>query len=113
MLTLKEKIYSVAFQVSNDLMITSTGYHACFDSLQHNVCQTGSGGTRLLALKFVEAVILLYTPDPNGSSEPPPHDGNKILLCISGSEGLKGKEMPFRYVNTIELKQLAFAYTAC
>ena len=32
-LTLKEKIYSVAFQVSNDLMITSTGYHACFDSL--------------------------------------------------------------------------------
>ena len=67
----------------------------------------------MLALKFVEAVILLYTPDPNGSSEPPPHDGNKILLCISGSEGLKGKEMPFRYVNTIELKQLAFAHTAC
>ena len=44
---------------------------------------------------------------------PPPLDGNKILLCISGSEGLKGKEMPFRYVNTIELKQLAFAHTAC
>ncbi|KAI7997805.1 Symplekin [Camellia lanceoleosa] len=35
--------------------------------------QLGSDGTRLLALKFVEVVILLYTPDPNGSSEPPPH----------------------------------------
>ncbi|KAL7169640.1 hypothetical protein ACSBR2_034642 [Camellia fascicularis] len=35
--------------------------------------QPGSDGTRLLALKFVEAVILLYTPDPSGSSEPPPH----------------------------------------
>jgi symplekin len=53
----------------------------------------------LLALKFVQAVILLYTPDPNGSSEPPPHDGNKILLCISSSAGLKDKDMQFRYVN--------------
>lgn len=38
--------------------------------------KTGGGGTRLLALKFVEAVILLYTPDPNGSSEPPAEEGN-------------------------------------
>ncbi|KAI7982009.1 hypothetical protein LOK49_Contig3G00018 [Camellia lanceoleosa] len=37
------------------------------------VFELGSDGTRLLALKFVEVVILLYTPDPNGSSEPPPH----------------------------------------
>ncbi|KAL4606232.1 hypothetical protein ACB092_09G086800 [Castanea dentata] len=61
-LTLKENIYSVAFQ-------------------------TGSGGTRLLALKFVEAVILLYTPDPNGSSEPPPHDGKFAKFNISWLRG--------------------------
>ncbi|KAI3939281.1 hypothetical protein MKW92_051353 [Papaver armeniacum] len=32
----------------------------------------GTDGIRLLAIKFVEAIVLLYTPDPNGSSEPPP-----------------------------------------
>ncbi|PPR81888.1 hypothetical protein GOBAR_AA38832 [Gossypium barbadense] len=53
MLKLKEKIYSIAFQ-------------------------PGSGGIRLVALKFVEAVILLYTPNPNGSPEPPPNEGNLI-----------------------------------
>ncbi|XP_058110235.1 uncharacterized protein LOC131253301 isoform X3 [Magnolia sinica] len=36
--------------------------------------QPGSDGVRLLAVKFVEALILLYTPDPNGSSQPPPHE---------------------------------------
>lgn len=43
--------------------------------------QSGSDGRRLLALKFVAAVILIYTPDPNGGTEPPPHligDGNYI-----------------------------------
>lgn len=43
----------------------------------------GGGGVRLLALKFVEAVILLYTPDPNGSLKPPPHDGNAISSILS------------------------------
>ncbi|XP_021289459.1 uncharacterized protein LOC110420462 [Herrania umbratica] len=52
-LKLKEKIYSIAFQ-------------------------PGSGGIRLVALKFVEAVILLYTPDPNGSPEPPPDEGTPV-----------------------------------
>lgn len=37
----------------------------------HNVCKPGSDGRRLVALKFVAATILLYTPDPSGSSEPP------------------------------------------
>ncbi|KAH9736536.1 HEAT repeat-containing protein [Citrus sinensis] len=46
MLKFKDKVYSIAFQ-------------------------PGGGGVRLLALKFVEAVILLYTPDPNGSLKPP------------------------------------------
>ncbi|XP_059462379.1 uncharacterized protein LOC132191403 isoform X1 [Corylus avellana] len=58
MLKFKDKIYSIAFQ-------------------------TGSGGTRLLALKFVEAVILLYTPDPNGSLEPPPYEGKCVQFNIS------------------------------
>lgn len=31
----------------------------------------GSEGRRLPALKFVESVVLLYTPDPNGTLEPP------------------------------------------
>ncbi|XP_048127124.1 symplekin isoform X3 [Rhodamnia argentea] len=46
MLKFKDKVYSIAFQ-------------------------PGSDGIKLPALKFVQAIILLYTPDPNGSSEPP------------------------------------------
>ncbi|KAK3018031.1 hypothetical protein RJ639_004521 [Escallonia herrerae] len=45
-LKLKDEIYSIAFK-------------------------QGSDGRRLLALKFVETIILLCTPDPGGSSEPP------------------------------------------
>nr|XP_029120291.1 uncharacterized protein LOC105044609 isoform X2 [Elaeis guineensis] len=33
--------------------------------------QPGSEGVRLLAVKFIEAIILLYTPDPDVSSDPP------------------------------------------
>ncbi|KAL2929609.1 50S ribosomal protein L19 [Bienertia sinuspersici] len=44
----KGKIYSVAFE-------------------------SGSDGRRLLALKFVPVIILIYTPDPNGGTELPPH----------------------------------------
>ncbi|GMH26513.1 hypothetical protein Nepgr_028356 [Nepenthes gracilis] len=46
MVKLKEQIYSLAFQFGID-------------------------GRKLLALKFVEAIILMYTPDPNGIAEPP------------------------------------------
>ncbi|KAM7271711.1 hypothetical protein ACFE04_030925 [Oxalis oulophora] len=63
MLQFKDQIYSIAFR-------------------------PGSGGVRLLSLKFVEAVILLYTPDPKGSLEPPnPHEGNSVefnVSCIRG-----------------------------
>ncbi|KAB2046735.1 hypothetical protein ES319_D01G256300v1 [Gossypium barbadense] len=62
MLKLKEKIYSIAFQ-------------------------PGSGGIRLVALKFVEAVILLYTPNPNGSPEPPPNEGTTIEFNITWLRG--------------------------
>ncbi|KAE8728883.1 HEAT repeat-containing protein isoform 2 [Hibiscus syriacus] len=62
LLKLKEKIYSIAFQ-------------------------PGSGGIRLVALKFVEAVILLYTPNPNGSAEPPPNEGTPIDFNITWLHG--------------------------
>ncbi|KAE9600841.1 hypothetical protein Lal_00011244 [Lupinus albus] len=58
MVKFKEKVYSIAFQ-------------------------HGSGGAKLLALKFVEAVIHLYTPDPNGSSEPMSHQGRPVKFNIS------------------------------
>ncbi|KAL3027397.1 hypothetical protein AAZX31_03G049800 [Glycine max] len=57
MLKFKDKVYSIAFQ-------------------------HGSGGAKLLALKFVEAVIRLYTPDPNGSSEPTSHQGRPVEFNI-------------------------------
>lgn len=65
MLKFKDKIYSIAFQ-------------------------PGSDGRRLLALKFVESVILLYTPDPNGSSDPPsnqPSEGKFVEFNISWLRG--------------------------
>ncbi|KAL6987815.1 hypothetical protein U1Q18_013560 [Sarracenia purpurea var. burkii] len=41
--------------------------------------QPGSDGIRLPAVKFVKAVILLYTPDPSGSSEPPLHQTSEVI----------------------------------
>ncbi|CAK9236326.1 unnamed protein product [Sphagnum troendelagicum] len=38
--------------------------------------QHGNDGVRLLAVKFVETTILLFTPDPSGSSQPPPNQQN-------------------------------------
>lgn len=62
MLKFKDKVYSIAFQ-------------------------PGGGGVRLLALKFVEAVILLYTPDPNGSLKPPSDEENLVEFNISWLRG--------------------------
>ncbi|XP_050380986.1 uncharacterized protein LOC126798167 [Argentina anserina] len=62
MLRLKDEIFSIAFK-------------------------PGSGGVRLLALKFVQAVVLLYTPDPNGSQEPPAHEGHSVEFNISWLRG--------------------------
>lgn len=33
-------------------------------------CKPGNDGIRSLAIKFLEMIILLYTPDPNGPSQP-------------------------------------------
>lgn len=62
MLKFKDKVYSIAFQ-------------------------PGGGGVRLLALKSVEAVILLYTPDPNGSLKPPSDEENLVEFNISWFRG--------------------------
>ncbi|XP_058729093.1 uncharacterized protein LOC131601326 isoform X2 [Vicia villosa] len=58
MVKFKDRVYSIAFQ-------------------------NGRGGAKLLALKFVEAVIHLYTLDPNGSTEPTSHQGKPPLFNIS------------------------------
>ncbi|KAL8167658.1 hypothetical protein V2J09_009157 [Rumex salicifolius] len=61
MTKLKEKVYSIAFQ-------------------------SGSDGRRVLSLKFVEAVILIYTPDPSGTSEPPTalaNEGKAVEINMS------------------------------
>lgn len=48
---------------------------ACVLKFKDEIClmafKVGSDGRRLSALKFVESVVLLYTPDPNGLLEPP------------------------------------------
>ncbi|KAK2656710.1 hypothetical protein Ddye_009762 [Dipteronia dyeriana] len=62
MLKFKDKIYSIAFQ-------------------------SGSGGVRLLALKFIEAVILLYTADPNGSAKPSLPEGDLVEFNVSWLRG--------------------------
>lgn len=41
-----------------------------------------SDGRRLLALKFVESVVLLYTPNPSVSSEPPPALDIEGIKCF-------------------------------
>ncbi|KAL3654914.1 hypothetical protein CASFOL_000700 [Castilleja foliolosa] len=41
------------------------------DAIYSIALKVGSEGRRLPALKFVESVVLLYTPDPSGSLDPP------------------------------------------
>ncbi|KAJ4971323.1 hypothetical protein NE237_004422 [Protea cynaroides] len=52
--------------------------------------QTGNDGIRLLAVKFVEAMILLYTPDPDGPLEPPSrqaYEGKTVGFNMSWLRG--------------------------
>eukprot|EP01018_Ginkgo_biloba_P004266 Gb_23976 [translate_table: standard] len=57
------------------------------DAIYPIAFQPGTDGVRLLAAKFVETTILLFTPDPNGSSRPPPpqqsNDGKSRGFNIS------------------------------
>ncbi|KFK24648.1 hypothetical protein AALP_AA8G006900 [Arabis alpina] len=47
----------------------------------------GNNGVKLCAMKFVEALILLYTPDPSGSLESPSHEGIQADFNISMLRG--------------------------
>ncbi|XP_038881528.1 uncharacterized protein LOC120073030 isoform X2 [Benincasa hispida] len=53
----------------------------------YSIAVHGNGGMSLLALKFVVEVILLYTPDPNGSSEPPASEETSVDFNISWLRG--------------------------
>ncbi|KAL5710252.1 hypothetical protein ACHQM5_020841 [Ranunculus cassubicifolius] len=60
------------------------------DTLYPIAVQPGTDGIRVLAVKFVEAMILLYTPDPDRSSESQSHqtcDGFDIS-CLRGGHPL-------------------------
>ncbi|KMZ75469.1 putative Symplekin [Zostera marina] len=57
------------------------------DAVYHTALQPGSDGIRLLAIKFLEEMILLYTPDPSGSSNPPQVAGDGIGFNISWLRG--------------------------
>lgn len=84
MLKFKDKVYSIAFQVNIYFLMKT--YNSVFCVLFFTATsfeQPGGGGVRLLALKFVEAVILLYTPDPNGSLKPPSDEGNEFHQSFS------------------------------
>jgi symplekin len=60
------------------------------DEIYSLAFQTGSDGRRLLALKFIESVILLYTPDPAGSSEPPKNQNYEGTLMEFNMSWLRG-----------------------
>lgn len=60
------------------------------DTVYQIAFQPGADGIRLLAVKFVEAMVLLYTPDPERSSESQPHhngDGETLEFDISWLRG--------------------------
>lgn len=65
----------MAYQVSTilkDLMQSLFAYYMQSDLfLTKCLFKPETDGRKLLALKFVEAVTLLYTADPSASTEPP------------------------------------------
>ncbi|XP_027065650.2 uncharacterized protein [Coffea arabica] len=70
-------LFKVALQgmYSNELDTSLESSWSWMLKFRDEICslafKPGSDGRRLLALKFMETVVLLYTPDPNGSSDPP------------------------------------------
>ncbi|KAK9168130.1 hypothetical protein Syun_000270 [Stephania yunnanensis] len=71
---------------------TSWGWMLKFKDTLHSIAfQPGRDGIRLLSVKFVEAMVLLYTPDPNTSSEIPSIRTSNVKMegfnisCVKGS----------------------------
>uniref|UniRef100_A0A803NCL2 Symplekin/Pta1 N-terminal domain-containing protein n=1 Tax=Chenopodium quinoa TaxID=63459 RepID=A0A803NCL2_CHEQI len=70
--------------VARQAITSGTNIFCC--TMEKIALQSGSDGKRLLALKFVAAIILIYTPDPNGGTELPSHlisDGKEAGFTIS------------------------------
>ncbi|KAL3536521.1 hypothetical protein ACH5RR_004982 [Cinchona calisaya] len=60
------------------------------DEIYSLAFQPGSDGRRLLALKFMETVVLLYTPDPNVSSDPPADQNSQVNIKEFNISWLRG-----------------------
>eukprot|EP00250_Pteridium_aquilinum_P033702 c611_g1_i1 orf=440-4438(-) len=97
MTTLKDAVYSASKEHSND-------------------------GVRLLAIKFIEMVILLFTPEPNGSIQPPPlpqksdknvfnvtwlHGGHPVLdVGLLGQEASKNLSLLLNQLRAPEILKI-------
>ncbi|XP_010543210.1 PREDICTED: uncharacterized protein LOC104816196 isoform X2 [Tarenaya hassleriana] len=71
----------------NELLESSWAWMLKFKDEICSLAFEGRGGVRLLAMKFVETLIVLYTPDTSGSLEPPSHEGNRAEFNISFLRG--------------------------
>ncbi|KAK9159079.1 hypothetical protein Scep_005653 [Stephania cephalantha] len=76
----------------DELHKTSWGWMLKFKDTLHSIAfQPGRDGIRLLSVKFVEAMVLLFTPDPNTSSEIPSIRTSNVKIegfnisCVKGS----------------------------
>ncbi|XP_031126551.1 uncharacterized protein LOC116028853 isoform X2 [Ipomoea triloba] len=95
----------------DDLLETSWAWVQKFmDEIYTVAFQPALDGRSLLAIKFVESVILLYTPNPNVSSEPPSDinaQGNFEEFNISWLRGghpiLKVGELSAKASNSLSL----------
>jgi symplekin len=74
LLKFKSAVSLMAFQASPSPFFCNQITNLLGLHLSHveSLCQTtGNEGARLLAVKFVEKTVLMYTPDPNIPSDPP------------------------------------------
>lgn len=78
MLKFKTTVFRTAFQVTLAFLSKANLIFFAISLQKPYSLQSGSDGVRLLAVKFVETLVLLYTPDPYISSVPPqePDFGN-------------------------------------
>ncbi|KAL1206764.1 hypothetical protein V5N11_002212 [Cardamine amara subsp. amara] len=68
----------------NELLESSWTWMIKFkDEICSAAFKQGNSGVKLCAMKFVEALILLYTPDPSGSLQSSSHEGIQADFNIS------------------------------
>ncbi|GFY83762.1 HEAT repeat-containing protein [Actinidia rufa] len=76
-------LIKVAIQLDDSLASSWAWVLKFRDEIYSIAFQPGSDGIKFPAVRFVEAVILLYALDPSGSSEPPLHQ--QLLTCFQKS----------------------------